>query len=125
MEQAEKQAFIRKVLRVLFYATFILPALPTLLYFWGLSSGALPSDAEWSARGGNHGPWWGTGYDDFYHFAYLAMAALPYATFCYAVILSRGSKERKLPIFAKWAALAIVQFMIGFAVLMLTFWTVG
>ena len=124
MEDNEQLTWHRKVLRVLFWLTWVIYIPPLALYGQARLNGSLPSEAVWEKRGGNHGPWWGETQGDFIQLWLLVMAALPYVTFLYALTASSEINTGTRSVLAKGIGLALAQFLAGFWVFLIVFWTI-
>ena len=124
MPKNEQARYFNRIYQWLFFATFAV-CLPSLaVYSYARFTGALPVAEVWEKRGGNHGPWWDELQGALIGLSFLAMLALPWVTFFFALAMSVQSKNRKLLIFGKGLALAALQLIIGFALFLPMLWTV-
>ncbi len=98
-------------------------AIPFPYYWWALSTGSLPPEAEWWAKGTNHGPWrW--------EFPGMALVLLP----LYALILGapavvlyglfRAIRESRLVPLAASVAAASVFVLLAWVQGSTLFWTI-
>jgi len=124
MPENEQARYFNRIFKWLFFITFVV-CLPSIaMYFYARLTGSLPSEAAWNKRGGNHGPWWGEPQGTLIEYSLLAMLLLPCITFMFALATSLEMKLRKLKACNQLFALASFQFLVGFVVFFLIFWTV-
>lgn len=124
MQENRQTHFFNRIYLWLFFATFAI-CLPSLaVYCYARFTGSLPSEAAWNKSGGNHGPWWDELQGVFITLSFLAMLALPWVTFLFALAMSFQSKTHKLFTFSKGLALAALQLVIGFALFLPILWTI-
>ena len=123
MEATEKLKIYNKMLKVMFFITFITCVPPVAYYGWARANGSLPSEAEWQKIGGNHGPWWGEPQEIFMYLPGFAMLAYPTTTILFTIAMMLEMKGQRIVTFAKGVASAIIIFVVGYR-LFFIFWTV-
>jgi hypothetical protein len=123
MEEIKLQDTYRKLLLVLLIITIIIHVPAITLYAWARHTGELMSEAQWSS-GAGAGPWKIEPKGFFIKASLLATLILPFITFLFAAVMSLWVKSNKIRIFTMGAALAVFQFVVGFAVTYITGWTV-
>ena len=100
--------------------TLLFGLVPLGVYAWARSTGAIPSEADWNLRGGNHGPLWGS---DYSLLVYLQIFLLPLMIFWTALMTAFYSwKQRSLFLLIGGIALVLLQLGLAFWQLMTIFW---
>jgi len=113
---------VSSAFKFLFIFTLFLGVPPFLIYAQARWSGALPSEAVWSARGGNHGPWW-----DSWQALPMALPMLVLGSLAFVSVLIglfMGAKSKGFAPIIYGLCLAGLQFFIAFLQLVFLFWTV-
>ena len=124
MDENEQVQASCQVLKVMFFITLFICIPPLVIYGWARFTGALPSEAEWIHRGGNHGPWWDQPQGIIIGLAWLVIITLPFITFLISIALSLSIEKQRLLTLAKGVALAIFQFAIGWFLFLPMLWAV-
>jgi len=106
----------------LFWATLVVGVSPFLVYAVARLMGALPTEATWSQRGGNHGPWWSETISLPLLGCLVVIAVLPIVTLLISLVVS--IRERKWAALNRGFALALLQFALAFAQLVTVYWVI-
>ncbi|RYZ89745.1 MAG: hypothetical protein EOP04_05970 [Proteobacteria bacterium] len=95
-----------------------------VLYGAARLTSSIPSEAVWSSRGGNHGPWWDKPQGILLTLACLAMPVMPFVTFLLGLTHSVCAKKRKLFTFIKGMSLAAFQVALSYELITSIVWVI-
>ena len=109
-------------LRVIFWITSVLGALPFLVYGWARLFGSIPSEEEWDRTSTNHGPWYATIEGMIVGYPLILLLFLPLVTFF--VMIGLSMSDRKIKTFFKGLLLIALQIALIFGQGYIVWWTV-
>ena len=102
--------------------SFTLASGPIFIYAIARLSGQLPSERQWEATAGNHGPWWGDGLGIYITLSVLLVMIQPFLSLIFGAV--RAMERKKAVYFGHSIILAGVQVSLFYILVNYVFWTV-
>jgi hypothetical protein len=124
MQEPERPQWDEKILHSLFWLSLIVFLPPLILYMQTRLTGALPSKTQWALRDVDYGPWQGKWQEGFLSLSFMAMLLFEITTLGCAIRMDGKWRNLRPSPRAQMIFLWACQFIAGFVIFLIVFWTI-